>query len=146
MTRGNPNCHVVLRGGSNGPNYSPGHIAGTEKLLAKAGLPRSIMVDCSHGNSAKQPERQSEAIRAILAQMNAGTTSLIGAMIESNLNAGCQPFPPKQRRRAQGVASERGNVLSRLRYGVSITDPCLGWPETESLVKETYAALAPRFR
>ena len=56
VTRGNPNCHVVLRGGTSGPNYSPGHIADTEKLLAKAGLPASVMVDCSHGNSAKRPE------------------------------------------------------------------------------------------
>ena len=146
VTRGNPNCHVVLRGGSSGPNYSPGHIADTETLLVKAGLPRSIMVDCSHGNSEKQPERQSNVIRAILSQMNAGTTSLIGAMIESNLNAGCQPFPPKKRGRAQKGGVGQGNVLSRLRYGVSITDPCLGWPETESLVKEAHAVLAPRFR
>ena len=146
VTRGNSNCHVVLRGGSSGPNYSPGQIADTEQLLAKAGLPRSIMVDCSHGNSAKQPERQSEVIRAILAQMSAGTPSLIGAMIESNLNPGCQPFPPKSRRQAQRGAAGREKVLSRLRYGVSITDPCLGWPETESLVREVHAALGPRFR
>ena len=146
VTRGNPNCHVVLRGGTSGPNYSPGHIADTEKLLAKAGLPASVMVDCSHGNSAKQPERQAEVIRAILAQMTAGTASITGAMIESNLEPGCQPFPPKMRGRAQRGASKRLKVLSRLRYGVSITDACLGWPETESLVREVHSALAARFR
>lgn len=140
VTRGNPNCHVVLRGGSNGPNYSPAHVAETERLLEKAGVRRSIMVDCSHGNSAKQPSRQAEVIRSVLTQITTGTTSLIGAMVESNLMAGSQTFPPRSR------ASGRGKVLAKLRYGVSITDPCMGWAATESLVREIHAALAPRFR
>ncbi len=131
VTRGNPDCHIVLRGGATGPNYSPAHIAQTEQLLAKAGLPRSILVDCSHDNSAKQPERQPEVMRALLDQITAGNASIMGAMIESNLVAGSQPFPqPKD----------------RLRYGVSITDGCIDWPTTEALVRTTYAALAPRFR
>jgi 3-deoxy-7-phosphoheptulonate synthase len=131
VTRGNPNCHVVLRGGGGGPNYSPAHIAQTEQLLVKAGLMKSILVDCSHDNSAKQPERQPEVLRELLAQVAAGSTSLMGAMIESNLAAGSQPFPqPKD----------------RLRYGVSITDACIDWPTTEKLVREIHATLAPRFR
>lgn len=130
VTRGNPNCHVVLRGGSNGPNFSPAHIAQAEAILAKAGLPRSILVDASHDNSAKQAERQPEVVRALLAQIVAGNTSIMGAMVESNLAAGNQPFPqPKE----------------KLRYGVSITDPCIDWPTTEALVREIHATLAPRF-
>ncbi len=93
VTRGNPNCHLVLRGGTPGPNYSPAHIAQTEQLLAKAGLPKSILVDCSHDNSAKKPELQPEVMRAILAQITAGNTSIMGAMVESNLGAGSQTFP-----------------------------------------------------
>ena len=131
VTRGNPDCHVVLRGGTPGPNYSPGHIGQTEQLLAKAGLPISILVDCSHDNSAKQPERQPEVMRELLAQISAGNTSIMGAMIESNLASGSQPFPqPKE----------------KLRYGVSITDACIDWATTEKLVRELHAALAPRFR
>ncbi|HTF42964.1 MAG TPA: 3-deoxy-7-phosphoheptulonate synthase, partial [Terriglobales bacterium] len=130
VTRGNPDCHVVLRGGANGSNYSPAHIAQTELLLAKAGLIKSILVDCSHDNSAKQPALQPEVMRELLGQITAGSTSIMGAMIESNLEAGNQPFPQPR---------------NQLRYGVSITDACIDWPTTESLVREIHTALAPRF-
>jgi 3-deoxy-7-phosphoheptulonate synthase len=131
VTRGNPSCHVVLRGGNTGANYSPAHIVQTEQLLAKAGLPKAILVDCSHDNSAKQPERQPDVVRELLAQIAAGNTSIMGAMVESNLEAGNQPFPqPKD----------------KLRYGVSITDACIDWNTTENLVRELHTALAPRFR
>ncbi len=130
VTRGNPNCHVVLRGGGSGPNYSPAHVAQAEQLLAKAGLPKSILVDCSHDNSAKQPERQPEVMRALLAQIAAGNTSLIGGMLESNLEAGSQPFPQPR---------------EKLRHGVSITDACIDWKTTEALVREIHAALAAHF-
>src|SRR5882757_3890880 len=131
VTRGNPDCHTVLRGGASGPNYSPIHIAQTEQLLAKAGLPKAILVDCSHDNSAKQPERQPEVLRALLTQVAAGNTSIMGAMVESNIGAGSQPFPqPKE----------------KLRYGVSITDGCIDWPTTEALIRELHATLAPRFK
>lgn len=130
VTRGNPNCHVVLRGGAAGPNFSPDHIAQTEALLAKANLPKSILVDCSHDNSAKKPELQPEVMRALLTQIAAGNRSIMGAMIESNLSAGNQAFPvPKE----------------TLRYGVSITDGCIDWPTTEALVRGIHTALAPRF-
>ena len=129
-TRGNRDCHVVLRGGSKGPNYSPAHIAETEALLAKAGLPVSILVDASHDNSAKKPELQPEVIHALLGQIQAGNRSIMGAMVESNLGAGNQPFPqPKE----------------KLRYGVSITDGCIDWPTTEKLVRDLHAGLAARF-
>ncbi|MBW7896034.1 MAG: 3-deoxy-7-phosphoheptulonate synthase [Opitutaceae bacterium] len=130
VTRGNPDCHVVLRGGASGPNYAPADIARTEALLEKAGLPKSILVDCSHDNSAKQPERQPEVMQALISQITAGNRSIMGAMIESNLAAGNQPFPqPKE----------------KLRYGVSITDGCIDWAATENLIREIHAALAPRF-
>ncbi len=130
VTRGNPDCHVVLRGGATGPNYSPAHIAQTEQLLARAGLPKSILVDCSHDNSAKMPERQPAVVHALLGQVAAGNTSIMGAMVESNLEPGSQPFPqPKE----------------KLRYGVSITDGCIDWPTTEKLVRELHGALAARF-
>lgn len=131
VTRGNPDCHVVLRGGTAGPNYSPAHIAQTESLLTKAGLIKSILVDCSHDNSAKKPELQPEVMRALLAQIAAGNTSIMGAMVESNLAAGNQPFPQPK---------------AALKYGVSITDGCIDWPTTEALVREIHAALAPRFK
>jgi 3-deoxy-7-phosphoheptulonate synthase len=131
VTRGNPDCHVVLRGGSSGPNYSAADIARTEQLLVAAGLIPSVLVDCSHDNSAKQPERQPEVMQDLLAQIAAGNRSIIGAMIESNLHAGTQAFPqPKD----------------SLQYGVSITDACIDWPTTETLVRDLHAALAPRFQ
>ena len=131
VTRGNPDCHIVLRGGGNGPNYSPAHIAQTETLLAKASLPKSILVDCSHDNSAKKPELQPDVLQNLLGQIVAGNASIMGAMLESNLAAGNQPFPqPKD----------------KLRYGVSITDGCVDWPTTEKLIRDVHAALAPRFK
>ncbi len=130
VTRGNPNCHVVLRGGSKGPNYSAAHIAETEATLKKAGLIPAIMVDASHDNSSKKPEFQPEVVAEIMQQIAAGSTSIIGAMVESNIEAGNQAFPqPKE----------------NLKYGVSITDGCIDWPTTEKLVRDIHAALAPRF-
>jgi 3-deoxy-7-phosphoheptulonate synthase len=130
VTSGNPNCHIVLRGGSSGPNYSPKDISRTEEQLEAAGLIKSILVDCSHDNSEKKPERQPEVMRALLKQIADGNTSIMGAMIESNLLAGSQPFP---------------QPIKNLRRGVSITDGCIGWETTEALVLEVHAALAGRF-
>ena len=109
--------------------WSPEQIAGTEKLLDGAGLIRSIMVDCSHDNSARDPERQPAVMRDLLSQIAAGNTSIMGAMIESNLLAGSQPFP---------------QPVGKLRRGVSITDGCIDWPTTESLIREVHAALSGR--
>ena len=129
VTAGNPNCHIVLRGGSAGPNFSAADIAKTEKQLLAAGLINSVLVDCSHDNSAKKPERQPEVLRDLMAQIAAGNTSIMGAMIESNLLAGSQAFP---------------QPLANLRRGVSITDGCIDWPTTESLIREFHGALAGR--
>ena len=125
-TRGNPNCHLVLRGGNTGPNYDAVHVAAAEKLLRDAGLFTRIMVDCSHDNSGKKPERQAAVFEEVLAQRVAGRESLIGAMIESNLHAGKQPEPKPG---------------AKLRPGVSITDGCIDWAATERLVRQAHAAL-----
>ena len=129
-TRGNPDCHLVLRGGASGPNFSAAHLAVAESLLDQAALPRAIMVDCSHGNSGRRPERQPAVLAEVVGQVLAGNRSIAGVMLESNLAGGCQPLtrPPAQ-----------------LRYGVSITDGCLDWTATERCLRETHAALAPRF-
>jgi 3-deoxy-7-phosphoheptulonate synthase len=120
-TKGNPDCHVVLRGGDAGPNYSPAHVAETERLLSADGLDNVVMIDCSHGNSGKDPNRQPEVFREIMMQRSSGTSSIVGAMVESNLVGGRQPFP---------------SDLRELTYGQSITDGCIDWAATERLVLE----------
>lgn len=120
VTSGNPDTHVVLRGGREGSNYDSRHTADTERRLRAAGLQSGFMVDCSHANSAKNPRRQALVWRTILAQRRRGRASLIGAMLESNLEEGSQP-----------VSSDR----RRLRYGVSVTDACIDWKTTEKLLR-----------
>ena len=120
-TSGNPDCHLVLRGGDSGPNYSAEHVADAERQLAAAGLEKAIVIDCSHGNSGKDPNRQPEVLRDILAQRAAGNQSIVGAMLESNLVGGSQPFPAPP---------------EKLVYGQSITDGCIDWKTTERLVLE----------
>jgi 3-deoxy-7-phosphoheptulonate synthase len=119
-TMGNPDSHVVLRGGREGANYQSRFTSDTEKRLRAAGLQPGFMVDCSHANSAKNPRRQALVWRSILAQRRGGRTSIIGAMLESNLEEGAQPL----------VADRR-----KLRYGVSITDGCIDWVTTEKLLR-----------
>lgn len=119
-TAGNPVGHVVLRGGRSRPNFDAASVAEAESNLEKAGLPPVLMVDCSHANSAKHHERQEEVWRSVIAQRLAGRASLIGAMVESYLNEGAQPFP-----KAGG----------ELRYGVSITDACINWETTERMLR-----------
>jgi 3-deoxy-7-phosphoheptulonate synthase len=130
-TRGNPNCHVVLRGGRNGPNYGAADVAAVENALRAAKLPPAVLVDCSHDNSEKKPDRQPAVLGAVIAELIRGRSSLIGAMMESNLEHGAQPFPVPR---------------DQLRYGVSITDGCIGWEETEAAIRQAHEALAPRFR
>ena len=126
-TTGNAAGHIVLRGGRARGNYDAASIREAESKLAQAGLPRVLMVDCSHANSAKQPARQEEAWRSVIQQRLAGARSLIGLMLESFLHEGNQPFPVKD--------------PAGLRYGVSITDACLGWEETERLLRWAAGAL-----
>jgi 3-deoxy-7-phosphoheptulonate synthase len=120
-TAGNPDSHVVLRGGRNGPNYSEEDVARAEQSLRKAGLQPSLMVDCSHSNSGKDPQRQPEVWKSILSQRAGGNRHLIGAMLESHLHFGSQPLPRDP---------------SVLKYGVSITDACMDWETTASLLRD----------
>jgi len=123
-TRGNPHAHIVLRGGA-APNYDTVSVALTEQELERAGLPKNIMVDCSHGNSGKHPARQPLVFADVVHQIMDGNRSIIGAMIESNLESGNQPL------------AER----AKLRYGVSITDACIDWPATEKVLGEARVKL-----
>lgn len=133
-TTGNPYAHVVLRGGNGRPNFDPRSVRECERLMEAAKVPPNIVVDCSHGNSNKDYRRQPEVFRAVLRQVERGSRSLVGLMLESHLCGGNQPLP----RNPKG-----------LKYGVSITDPCLGWEETEELVLEAHRRLRklrrPRF-
>ncbi len=126
-TRGNTDCHVILRGGAR-PNYDADSIAAACALLARAGLREQVMVDCSHANSSKQHERQVEVGRELARQLVGGERRLIGVMIESHLEGGRQDLQP-------GVP---------LRPGVSITDACIGWAQTEPLLDELAAAVRAR--
>ena len=125
-TRGNPHGHVVLRGGENGPNYDTVSIALAEAALAKAKLPANLVVDCSHANSAKKPEMQPLVMADIVSQIRAGNNSILGVMIESNLEAGNQPIPAD---------------LSQLKYGCSVTDGCIDWNTTEKTLREAATLL-----
>jgi 3-deoxy-7-phosphoheptulonate synthase len=126
-TKGNRHAHIVLRGGA-APNYDTVSVALTEQELDRAGLARTIMIDCSHGNSAKDPARQPLVFADVVHQIIEGNRSIVGAMIESNLEWGNQPL------------AER----SKLRYGVSITDACIDWPATEKSLREARAKLKAR--
>jgi 3-deoxy-7-phosphoheptulonate synthase len=119
-TRGNAYGHIILRGGQDRPNYDPVSIAMTEEQMAQAGLAPLIMVDCGHANSGKRPRLQAHVFKSVLQQRLDGNTSLIGVMIESNLFEGSQPL------KAGGAG---------LQYGVSITDPCMAWDDTERLLR-----------
>jgi 3-deoxy-7-phosphoheptulonate synthase len=126
-TTGNPNGHIVLRGGRRKTNYDAESIREAEARLVEAGLPPVMMVDCSHANSGKQPARQDDVWRSIIEQRLGGTTSLIGTMIESYVHEGNQPIPQN---------------LAELRYGVSITDACISWETTERMMRWGYEMLA----
>ena len=119
-TRGNAYGHIVLRGGTAGPNYDSINIKLCEDALAKAGVSKNIMVDCSHANSSKQPELQPSVLENVANQILEGNTSIIGLMIESNLHAGNQDIPAN---------------LEDLKYGVSVTDGCIDWPTTEASLR-----------
>jgi 3-deoxy-7-phosphoheptulonate synthase len=128
QTRGNPYGHIVLRGGANRPNYDSVCVALCEKALREAGLPERIVVDCSHGNSSKDPGLQPLVARDCVEQVANGNRSLIGLMLESHIGWG-----------SQALTADR----SQLAYGVSITDACIDWPTTEKTLTELAAVLRP---
>jgi 3-deoxy-7-phosphoheptulonate synthase len=127
-TRGNPDCHAILRGAHAGPNYSAQHVAKAGQALIEAGLPARLMIDCSHGNSSKDYRRQPDVAADIGAQLAAGNGSIFGVMMESHLVGGRQDLSP-------------GCLLT---YGQSITDACLGWEETVPVLRALATAVKAR--
>jgi 3-deoxy-7-phosphoheptulonate synthase len=119
-TRGNRYGHVVLRGGGGRPNYDTVSIALAEEALRKARLPENVVVDCSHANSWKKQEFQPLVMRDVVHQIREGNRSIVGLMVESFLEAGSQPIPADR---------------SRLRYGCSVTDACVGWDTTVEMLR-----------
>ena len=128
-TAGNPDGHLVLRGGEDGPNYDAAAVASAQAMLEKAGLPPRLIVDCSHMNANKDHRNEGNVFRNVFDQRLAGNAGVVGVMLESNLNAGNQPLH---------------DDLSELAYGVSITDACIDWQETEDLVRAAAAQLKNR--
>jgi len=126
-TTGNDVCHMILRGGRSGPNYHEEHIEEAEQLMKEAGLTPSLVVDCSHANSGKKSPRQSRVLRSIIDQSVHGQKVISGFMLESNLFEGKQEIPA---------------VLKDLKYGVSVTDECIGWEETAKIVLQAYRSLS----
>ena len=125
-TNGNPDGHMVLRGGGGKPNYDAENITHAEALLAKAGLQPSIMVDCSHANSYKDHARQEDVLNNVLEQLAQGNRSINSLMVESYIEAGSQPL---------------SDDIDALQYGMSITDKCIDWPTTERLLRQAHASL-----
>ena len=123
QTSGNPYVHLVLRGGNNGPNYDAVSVHIAADALATGGLPKAIMIDCNHANSGKDPSRQELVLRNTIMQIKDGDQSIIGTMIESNINGGNQLIKPK------------------MKYGVSVTDACLDWENTHRIILDAHTAL-----
>ena len=128
VTNGNPDCHVILRGGRKTVNYDAASVAEACALLEKSGLPPRVMIDCSHANSNKDHNRQPAVCRDVAAQVANGDRRIIGVMIESNLVAGAQKFAPGE----------------SMAYGQSITDACIGWDDTITLLRELASAVRTR--
>ena len=130
-TKGNPDCHLILRGGK-APNYDAAHVEAACKDLEAAKLPTPLMVDCSHANSSKQHEKQIEVAADIGAQISGGSRSIFGVMVESHLNAGAQKFTPGK------------DDAAKLAYGQSITDACIGWDDSVGVIDTLAAAVKAR--
>jgi 3-deoxy-7-phosphoheptulonate synthase len=127
-TSGNPDTHIVLRGGRT-PNYDADSIRRCAELLAAKGLEPRVMVDCSHAQTGKDYRKQPEVLRELVGPIRAGSEAILGVMLESNINAGSQRPNPDR---------------SLLAYGVSVTDPCIDWPTTERCLLEAHGALGMR--
>lgn len=125
-TTGNKWSHVILRGGKGQPNYDPVSVREAIATLESAGVSPMVMIDCSHENSNKKPELQPVVLESVIEQRIDGTEGIIGAMIESNIEAGNQKV---------------GDDPASLQYGVSITDPCIDWPTTERIIRDAHKKL-----
>lgn len=129
-TYGNPDCHIILRGGSHGPNYDADNVKAAKAKLEKAQLQTSLMVDCSHGNSSKDHRNQPKVAKNLADQIAHGEDALVGVMLESHIHEG------KQSLTADGPVA--------LKYGVSITDACIDWDATEDVLESLAAAVRER--
>lgn len=125
-TTGNPYGHIILRGGKNQPNYDAATVKWVEEQLSKRNLPPRIVIDCSHGNSNKNHKLQTSVFEDIIQQILEGNQSIVGVMLESNLYEGNQSIPSN---------------LAELKYGVSVTDKCIGWEETEQIILDAHEKL-----
>jgi len=130
-TRGNDDCHIILRGGKQ-PNYDAASVLAASREIETHGLDARIMIDLSHGNSSKRFERQVDVCDDVCDQLGAGNEAIIGVMLEGHLHEGVQPFVPGRDDPAQ------------LRYGVSITDACLGWTQTQNALADLARAVCMR--
>ena len=131
QTHGNKDCHVILRGGKT-PNYDAASVAAACKELEAAKLPPTLMVDCSHANSSKQHERQVDVARDIAAQLSGGSRHIFGLMVESHIHAGAQKFTPGK------------DEVAALEYGKSITDACIGWDDSLTVLDVLSQAVKAR--
>ncbi|MEX2199737.1 MAG: 3-deoxy-7-phosphoheptulonate synthase, partial [Burkholderiales bacterium] len=127
QTRGNDDCHIILRGGR-APNYDAESVAAACAELAKAKVPERLMIDCSHANAAKQFKRQLEVTRDLAAQIAGGERRIVGTMVESHLVEGRQDLTPGK----------------PLQYGQSVTDPCLGWKDSLEVLEILAGAVKAR--
>jgi len=128
MTSGNPYAHLVLRGGANGPNFDKESVEDSIKKLNASSVNDRIIIDCSHANCQKKFELEPKVFNEVLSQRLSGNKKIVGVMLESNLNSGKQDLDEKN--------------PSSLQYGVSITDPCLGWEETEDILLDAFRKLS----
>lgn len=126
-TEGNPSCHIILRGGENGPNYRAEEVEQVQKLLKKHALPERLVIDCSHANCGKSYKKMPAVFRDVVGQRRDGNGAIIGCMLESNIGAGNQKL---------------GTSPKDLDYGVSITDECIDWATTEKLLRWASEELA----
>ncbi len=124
--RGNPDTHIVLRGGKSGANYDTASVKVVQEMLRKHNLPPKVMIDCSHGNSGKDYTLQPAVFENVIKQISEGNKGIMGIMLESNINLGRQDIPKDQK---------------ALQYGVSVTDACIGWDTTERIVMDAYRKL-----
>ena len=125
-TTGNPESHIILRGGRTSPNYYEETVEEAIAMMTESGVHPAVMIDCSHMNSGKDPGKQGRVLRAVAEYRKRGYAEVVGFMLESNLLSGSQKIPAD---------------ISQLRYGVSITDACIGWDETEAMIMDTHQAL-----
>ncbi|MFT4195968.1 3-deoxy-7-phosphoheptulonate synthase [Ottowia sp.] len=130
-TEGNRDCHVILRGGK-APNYDAASVEAACRELEASKLPASLMVDCSHANSSKQHERQLDVARDVAAQIRAGSRRVFGVMVESHIHGGAQKFTPGK------------DDVAALEYGKSITDACIGWDGTQTILQVLADAVRAR--